>query len=49
MGEVVICPRGEGGLANKLFQVAAAIAIALRVGGRVVLCRSKWIPSGSSY
>jgi len=49
MSEIVICPRGEGGLANKLFQEGAAMAIALRVGGRVVLCRSKWIPSGPSY
>jgi hypothetical protein len=49
MSDILICPRGEGGFANKLFQIAAAIAVARRVGGRVLLCRSKWIASGPSY
>jgi hypothetical protein len=49
MSDILVCPRGEGGFANKLFQVAAAMAVARRVGGRVLLCRSKWVASGPSY
>lgn len=49
MSEVLICPRTQGGFGNKLFQVCAALAVAMETDGRVVLCASKWIRAGPSY
>ena len=47
--DITVSVRGVGGLANKLFQVAAATAVAQKVGGRVVLSRNKWVEAGPKY
>jgi hypothetical protein len=38
----IVTVSGRGGLGNKLFQIAAAMAVAKRIGGKVVLYRSLW-------